>query len=111
MSDYFKNYWLESLGQAADECDLVMTSEQLEFMAQACMHSHEMYSEYSGDNVASANFSAQAEQEKQKLIDELEKERNKTICRDCYGEGRIINQGPYHSSNSECWTCKGVGKI
>lgn len=37
------DYWKESLSIAADECELQMTPEQLEYMASAMSGSHEHY--------------------------------------------------------------------
>lgn len=38
-----RNYWAESLSIAAEECDLVLTAEQLIYMADAMEGSHENY--------------------------------------------------------------------
>lgn len=40
----------------------------------------------------------------------LKIERDKVGCLVCLGRGRIETQGPYHSSNSQCWKCHGEGK-
>jgi hypothetical protein len=40
----------------------------------------------------------------------LKVERDKVGCLVCFGRGRIKTQGPYHSSNSQCWKCHGEGK-
>lgn len=36
-------YWEECIGQAACECDLSLTSEQLEYLAEAASGGHEHY--------------------------------------------------------------------
>lgn len=38
-----KDYWMECIGQAADECDLKLTSEQLECLASAAESGHDHY--------------------------------------------------------------------
>lgn len=37
------NYWEECISQAADECGLVLTEEQLRFLTEAVKGSHESY--------------------------------------------------------------------
>lgn len=44
MSDK-QNYWQECLSQAADECDLKLTHEQLSYLAEAAEGGHENYSQ------------------------------------------------------------------
>ncbi len=40
----------------------------------------------------------------------LEREKNKVHCETCNGAGRVTSYGPSHSSDSECWKCRGEGR-
>ena len=40
----------------------------------------------------------------------LEKERRTVFCKPCNASGRIIEHGPFRSSNSECLKCRGAGR-
>ncbi len=37
------DYWVECIGQAADECGLTLTSEQRAYLTDACAIAHECY--------------------------------------------------------------------
>lgn len=49
--------------------------------------------------------------ENDRLARRLKWQTDLLICENCGGKGRIITQGPYHSSDSECWKCRGDGKV
>ena len=41
----------------------------------------------------------------------LAQERAKIMCPTCGGRGRIVSVGPYHSFVSECYECRGEGRV
>lgn len=43
MSDCYKDYWRECISIAADECDLTLTSDQLDALAESAKSGHEHY--------------------------------------------------------------------
>src|SRR5579864_229772 len=100
-----EEYWRECIACAAEECDLVLTPEQVNYLAEAVQGSHENY------GMAFYQPESPHKGEVQRLERELSKEKSKVPCTECAGQGRIIIQGPYHSCNSQCWKCRGDGKV
>lgn len=68
----------------------------------------DMCNEYASYSTGGHNPQAE---EISKLKKELVREQEKTICSECRGSGRIVEQGPYHGSDSGCWKCSGTGYI
>lgn len=62
-------YWKESLSSAAEECGLIITEEQLNFMAEAMQGSHENYGLYTGYD----SITCPAESQAQKELEELKR--------------------------------------
>ena len=106
MSDAQRDYWTESIETSFEEHGVTATPEQIEAVAGDVEGCHDNYGlafyTPSGDH---------RDTEIKQLRDELEKERNKRICSECKGRGRIVTQGPYHSSDSECSECRGEGRL
>lgn len=100
------DYWKECISIAADECGLSLTDEQLECIAGAVEGGYENYGMAFGYDCIPNPLQS----ENDRLIRELRKEKEKVLCETCNGRGRIITQGPYHSSDSECWKCRGEGR-
>ena len=42
---------------------------------------------------------------------ELEREKKTEPCPGCFGSGMITVNGPYHNVTSQCWICRGSGKV
>lgn len=102
-----KEYWQECIADALHDSSISATSEQIANIADWVQGAHEnygmaFYSPPAGEHLSS---------EIKKLERELKQERSKVHCRECDGRGRITTQGPYHSSNSQCWKCNGEGRI
>lgn len=104
------DYWQEAVECALDEAGISATPKQIEDIAGAMEISHENYGMAMGHDVASANLTAHRERELAEARAETERERNKVICKECGGRGRIIEHGPVHSYDSECWKCRGEGR-
>lgn len=98
-------YWRECMSCAAEECNLVLTEEQLSYLAETAEGARENY------GMAFYQPESPYPSEIKALEDRLAKEVSKVVCRECWGDGRITTQGPYHSSNSQCWKCHGEGKV
>lgn len=100
-------YWVECIAQSAENCGAILTKEQIEAIAADVQASHENYglAFYQPSIDEHPVFS-----ENKQLKKQLQEEREKILCRECNGHGRIIIQGPYHSSDSQCWKCSGYGR-
>jgi hypothetical protein len=100
-----KNYWKECLSEALDSAGIVATEEQLDAIAADIKIARDNYglAFHTPENPLGA--------ENIRLAAELKAEREKKICDECGGRGRIITQGPYHSSDGQCWKCRGEGKV
>ena len=104
------DYWREVIDEALACAGVVATDEQREQIAGDIEVSHENYGMAMGHDVASSNLRAARERELKDAQDALERERNKVHCKVCNGTGREVTHGPYHSSDSECWKCRGQGR-
>lgn len=106
MSDSRRDYWVECVECAFEEAGIMATKEQIESVAGDVEVSH--------DNIGlcfpSPSGPSQAQLDLEKTKRELADERDKVACGQCGGRGRIITLGPHHSSDSECWKCRGEGR-
>ncbi len=101
-----RDYWTECIETAFEENGITATPEQIDAVAGDVEVCH--------DNYGMAFYTPSGDgrdTEIKQLKAELEKERNKRICPECKGRGRIISQGPCHSSDSECYECRGDGTV
>jgi hypothetical protein len=108
--DWQDEYWVECVECGADECGAVLTQEQVEHIAATCRGGHENYGMASGNDVATANWHGEQRREKEGLLKQLQREREKVHCRVCDGRGREINMAGPWRSDSQCWKCKGDGR-
>ena len=100
------NYWQECISEAFDDANINATEEQIKAVAHFVEGAHENYGmAYGHDCIPNPLV-----EENNKLKKQLKEEENKTVCKECRGEGHIITVGPHHSSDSECWHCGGEGK-
>jgi hypothetical protein len=101
------NYWEECISEALHDAEISATKDQIEIIASWVEGAHENYGMAHGYDC----IPNPTEEENKQLRQELKIEREKIDCDVCNGEGRIITQGPYHSSNSQCWKCNGEGRV
>jgi DnaJ-class molecular chaperone len=99
-------YWAECLAQSCEEHGVNLTPEQCQLIAEDLKTSHENYGMAFYQPTENP---LQAELKETKSL--LEKERSKTVCKTCWGNGRIISHGPHHSSDTQCHICHGEGKV
>lgn len=97
-------YWRECLADAFCDASLSATPEQIDQIAHTVQGAHENY------GMAFHRPESPYIGEIARLKKDLEDERALIFCRECNGTGRIITQGPYHGSNSQCFKCRGAGK-
>jgi DnaJ-class molecular chaperone len=101
------NYWEECIKEAFEDADITATDEQTETVISWVEGAFENYGLATGSDCIPNPLQT----ENDELKRELNKEKNKRICEECNGHGRIIIQGPYHSSESECMECRGSGFV
>lgn len=100
------DYWGECISEALEDAGLPATPEQISTIASWVEGAHENFRTAFGYDAIPNPLT----EENTKLKRELKREQDKIICAECKGEGRLINHGPYHSSDSECWKCRGEGR-
>lgn len=101
------DFWRECISNAAEDCGLTLTDEQIFVLAAAVEGGHENYSQAFYSPPAGEYLEA----ENKRLRRELDIESAKVFCKECGGNGRTISFGPVHSANTECWKCRGSGKV
>lgn len=104
-------YWIESVGSSLDEAGIKATDEQIKNIAADMKISSEMEDMAYGYDVASLNLQGSKDSEIARLKAKVIQEQEKRTCKNCKGSGIIIDQGPYHSSETDCYVCRGEGRI
>ncbi len=105
------DYWTEHAEIALDEAGLTATPKQIDTIAGVIESAHEFYGQSMGHDVASKNFQSAKDGEIRDLKKELDAERAKVVCSECWGKGWTTSHGPAHSSTSQCFRCKGDGRL
>ncbi|MDX1117068.1 hypothetical protein GOL29_03330 [Sinorhizobium medicae] len=112
MSDPYVDYWADALGDALCEIDKfnALTSEERAKVAKSLHMAHECYGIAFGHDVISRNYSAARRDEEGRLRKEVQRERDKVVCRECGGAGRLrYNSGPW-AVDTGCMKCNGDGR-
>ena len=102
-----EEYWTESVMTAFEEADLAALPKQIESVAHFIMISHENINEAFG----SPQGPHPLQEENERLRAQVKAEQEKVTCPDCKGKGIERFNGPYHYSESDCFKCKGKGRI
>ena len=110
MGDWRRQYWADCISGAASECELALSTAQLDTIARAVEGAHEVFGMASGDDLASMNFSARQVGEADALRRQLARERAKVMCQSCGGRGRLIYQSGPWACNTSCSKCHGEGR-
>lgn len=98
------DYWKECLLESFSQNGITASIQQLDAVTADIAVSHENHS--LAFHVPESSLIGEV----RKLKNELETEKRKQICNHCRGSGRVVMNGPIHSSNSECIYCHGDGK-
>ena len=101
------DYWHECITEAFDDAGITATEEQVQVVCSWVQGAHENYGMAHGHDCITNPLVEQ----NVKLAKELNEERAKRTCPVCNGRGRLVIQGPCHSSESECYKCKGEGRL
>jgi hypothetical protein len=99
------DYWFECVATSLDENGVAVTEEQLAAVARDIESAHENYGQafYQPENPMIG--------EMEELRRKLKLEREKRVCPECRGSGEQHSQGPYHGSISQCFRCRGEGRV
>lgn len=99
------DYWLECIEQSCEDHGVVITREQATLVAKDVEISH--------DNIGMAYYVPENPLigEVKELKKKLDIERNKVVCKNCWGDGRITENYGTRSSNSQCDKCHGEGYV
>lgn len=101
------NYWKECLSEAFEDAGITATEDQLKTVTEWVEGAHENYGMATGQDCIPNPL----EEANRELAQKLERERRKIICPDCRGNGMSVSYGPVHSAVSDCWKCRGDGRI
>lgn len=105
-------YWKESISSAAEDCGLVMTDEQLDFMADAMKGSYECYGLYNGYDSITCPAESATKRELEELKRKIEIEENwknsTEPCKKCNTTGTIMDGW---GRDIDCSNCNGKGRI
>lgn len=104
------DYWEEAVISSLEEFGVSVSEEQTAGIARDMEVAHEQYGMAFGHDVADKNLIAARAQEMADLRAEIRTERDKVTCKTCKGTGRLIVNGPAHSSESMCYKCGGAGR-
>lgn len=101
-------YWIIATEEALEEnekCGL-FSQREIEALAYSIETAARMESEACGHH----NIPNLLVAENERLAKAVSAERDKVHCKECNGSGTIVSHGPCHSSESQCWKCRGEGR-
>ena len=103
-----EEYYAECISIAADECGLIITTEQALYIGDAVLGSVENFSMSYGYDVASSNLRAAGERADDDIKQRLHYEQtvSRTRCRTCQGHGFTRD---VWGRDSGCNDCGGKG--
>lgn len=105
------DYWEECIAQAAEECGLELTQEQLKYLAGSAECGHDNYSMAFGCDVADKNYISDEARELEQLKVSLEKKRRRELetdpCSTCTTTGSVRDGW---GRNVNCPDCRGEGR-
>ncbi len=101
------DYWEECIKESFEDANIKATQEQINIVSGWVEGAYENYNTANGYDCIPNPVNTEIE----KLKKELKREREKTICRECNGRGRIITYGGTFQSDSQCSKCNGSGYI
>lgn len=100
-----EDYWQEAVASSLEAHGISFNAQQLTSIAGDMVTSHEQYS------MAFPVPEHPSVQEAAVLRARLDRASTARACTLCNGTGRSVLHGPYHSSETDCWNCKGSGLV
>lgn len=101
------DYWKECVAEAFEDAGITATKEQIDTVTSWVEGAHDNYGMSHGHD----HIPNPLQQEIDQLKINIKKERDKIVCRACNGSGGITTYGPIHSGHSQCYKCRGEGKV
>ena len=101
------DYWKECIQEAFEDAGIEASEEQIQTVASWVEGAHDNYGMAHGHHC----IPNPKDEEIRNLKKELRIERDKVVCPECKGSGRKVDHGPCHWSESECFKCRGEGKV
>ncbi len=102
------DHWLEIMKEAFEDAGIKgATDEQIGIVASWAEGEHANGGLSSGRNFIPNPLEAKVKD----LERQLQIERDMVECPECKGAGAITSQGPIHSTSSQCWRCRGRGRV
>lgn len=101
------DYWAECIKEAFEDASIKANEDQIDIVTQWVEGAHENYGMAHGHHC----ISNPKDEELRETKRQLEIEKSKVVCPECKGSGREFYHGPCHSAESQCWKCRGEGKI
>lgn len=99
-------YWRICVEEILGDHGVEATTEQIEAMAKDFESCANVQGDYS------APIENPAVREAKELGRKLKIEQAKVFCKTCQGTGRLVEQfSSSHYSDSDCWKCRGTGKL
>jgi hypothetical protein len=101
------DYWAECIAEAFEDAGIEAHQEQVDIVVSWVEGAHENYGLATGHDCIPNPLAL----ENDRLRKELKDEHEKVTCSTCNGKGRIITNFGFRSSDSQCWKCRGAGRI
>ena len=105
-------YWKTTILEAAQDCGLVMTDDQVDYLANAVKGSFECYGLYSGQDAIPSPSESQTKREleelKRKIQQKTEWENATVPCKTCMTSGTILDGW---GRAIDCPNCNGAGRV
>jgi len=101
------DYWGECISEAFEDAGIKATNEQISTVSGWVEGAHENYGMAFGHDCIPNPLVL----ENEKLLKEIIEERNKVTCEICAGTGETVSHGPCHSAYSQCYMCRGNGRV
>jgi len=100
------DYWAECISEALDDISLKASKEHIKNIARWVEGVHDNYGQMHGHDCIPNPLTLEIKD----LQKKLKEETSKVLCLFCMGSGSVTTYGPYHSSTSQCSTCRGEGR-
>lgn len=102
------DYWREAFMTALEDAGVDFPdSEAIDRGARSLMIAHDQVGMAFGYDCIPDPRETEIKDLKRKLTIE----ESKVVCPECKGKGRLYSQGPHHGSDTECFKCRGQGKV
>lgn len=106
-----RHYWEIFVDEFVPEMGIVLTPQQRNEMVDAIVGHAEMESEATGQAIFSANRRGYLEKELEDAKKATRFEEEKILCATCEGKGTLTSYRGTFMSTSQCYECRGQGRV